>query len=511
MTTLPQPMKPPRRMCGSFVPPISLDPSKDHPIYRQLYDWFQRAIASGQLRPGQRVPSTRALAAELNVSRLPVLNAFEQLRAEGYLETFAGSGTCVAGSIPQESIASAPREIPGKSARKIADAPPRKGSRKIADCLSARIAVPQPWLSIRSAFRMHLPALNQFPVDLWARIVARHVRKTTKSHMAYGDPMGYAPFREAIAEYLGAVRAVRCEPSQVMVVAGSQLGLQLSARVLVNPGEPVWMEDPGYFGARYAFATVGARLMPVPVDEEGLNVEQGIRRCPKARAVYITPSHQYPLGTTMSASRRMQLLNWASRSGAWIIEDDYDSEYRFGIRPVGSLQGFDSNARVIYVGTFSKVLFPALRVGYLVVPKDLVSAFTAVRNAADIFSPTLYQSVLADFITEGHFARHARRMRVLYMDRCNTLVEAVRSAFGDTLEIVSAKAGMHFTALLPLGVDDRGVSQRALELGVSVMPLSSCYLKRPSRGGLVLGYGSTPNSEIPAAIHQLQLALASGH
>jgi GntR family transcriptional regulator / MocR family aminotransferase len=492
-----------KRVSSSFVPPIAIKRSKELPIYRQLYDWFQRAIASGQLRPGQRVPSTRALATELNVSRLPVLNAFEQLHAEGYLRTFTGAGTCVASSIPQETP---PESESGKSARTSASRS-HKGRRKIADRLAAKIAVPQPWLSVRSAFRMHLPALDQFPVGIWSRLVARHVRKLTRQQMTYGDPMGYAPFREAIAEYLGAVRAVRCDPSQIMVVAGSQLGLQLSARVCVNPGEPVWMEDPGYFGARYAFATVGARLIPVPVDDEGLIVEEGIRRCPRARAVYITPSHQYPLGATMSASRRMQLLNWASRSGAWIIEDDYDSEYRFGIRPIGSLQGFDSDARVIYVGTFSKVLFPALRVGYLVVPKDLAPAFTAIRNAADIFSPTLYQSVLADFITEGHFARHIRRMRMLYMERCNALVGAVRGEFGDALEIVSAKAGMHFTALLPPGVSDTAVSQHALESGISAMPLSFCYLRRPPRAGLVLGYGSTDTAQIKEGVRKLKASV----
>jgi GntR family transcriptional regulator / MocR family aminotransferase len=494
-----------KRVSSSFVPPIALNRGKDVPIYRQLYDWFQRAIANGQLRPGQRVPSTRALATELNVSRLPVLNAFEQLHAEGYLQTFSGAGTCVASSIPLETIPS--RDESEKPARNAAATSHKKGARKIADCLSAKIAVPQPWLSVRSAFRMHLPALDQFPVGIWSRLVARHVRKSSKQQMTYGDPMGYAPFRESIAEYLGAVRAVRCDPSQIMVVAGSQLGLQLSVRVCVNPGEPVWMEDPGYFGARYAFSTVGARMIPVPVDEEGLIVEEGVRRCPKARAVYITPSHQYPLGTTMSASRRMQLLNWASRSGAWIIEDDYDSEYRFGIRPIGALQGFDSDARVIYVGTFSKVLFPALRVGYLVVPKDLAPAFTAIRNAADIFSPTLYQSVLADFITEGHFARHIRRMRILYMERCNALVDAVRGEFGDALEIVSAKAGMHFTGLLPPGVSDTAVSQHALENGISVMPLSFCYLRRPSRAGLVLGYGSTDTAQIKEGVRKLKASV----
>ena len=363
------------------------------------------------------------------------------------------------------------------------------------------------WLNRLGAFRVSLLALDQFPSEIWSRLVARNARKTTPDLMAYGDVMGYVPFREAIAEYLGAVRAVRCDPAQVMVVTGSQQGLHMSARVLLNRGEPVWMEEPGYPGAHQAFAGVGARLIPVPVDGEGLNVEEGMRRGRHARAAYVTPSHQYPLGTTLSATRRMQLLNWASRTGAWIIEDDYDSEYRFGIHPIASLQGLDADARVIYIGTFSKVLFPAMRLGYMVVPRDLVPAFAAAREAADIFPPTLYQAVLTDFMQEGHFARHIRRMRMLYAGRRDTLVEAIRKQIGDMLEIVSAEAGMHLVGLLPLGVKDREIAQRAAKRGVSAMPLSLCYWKPPARGGLILGYGGANAREIHEGVHQLRLSL----
>lgn len=497
-----------KRIASSYLPLIALYANKNHPLHRQLYDWFQQAIASGQLRPGQRVPSTRALAAELSISRIPILNAFEQLQAEGYLETFTGAGTCVASSIPQETIAAAQWKTTRKSRTKIRGAIHKKGRRRVSrSSATAQINTPQPWLNIPGAFRMHLPALDHFPMDIWSRLVARNARRSAKELLAYGDTMGYAPFREAIAAYLGAVRAVRCEPSQVMAIAGSQQGLQLSARVLLSPGEPVWIEEPGYPGARQAFIGAGAQLIPVPVDDEGLNVEEGIRRCPTARAVYITPSHQYPLGKTLSASRRMQLLNWASRSGAWIIEDDYDSEYRFGIRPIASLQGLDSDARVIYIGTFSKVLFPALRLGYIIVPTDLTRAFTAVREAMDIFSSTLYQAVLADFIEEGHFARHARRMRILYMDRCKTLVEAIHEQLGDMLEIVSAEAGMHLASLLPAGIADSVISHKAAAHGISVMPLSICCLKRPKRGGLVLGYGGADATQIQEGIRKLKIIM----
>jgi GntR family transcriptional regulator/MocR family aminotransferase len=328
--------------------------------------------------------------------------------------------------------------------------------------------------------------------------------------MAYGDAMGYLPFRDAIAEYLGAVRAVRCEPSQILVTTGSQQALQISAQVLLDPKDRVWMEEPGYPGARQAFMTAGAQLIPVRVDHDGMNVAEIIRQGREARAVYVTPSHQYPMGMTMGATRRMLLLNWAVRSGAWIIEDDYDSEYRFGSRPIASLQGLDTDGRVIYVGTFSKVLFPALRLGYVVVPKDLVAAFSAARDAADVFSSTLYQAVLTDFIREGHFARHIRRMRMLYMERRRALVNAIQIQMGDMTEVIGAEAGLHLVALLSPGTDDVAVSRKAAEKGISAMPLSICYLKPPTRSGLILGYGGANARQIHDGIRKLRMSV-QGH
>jgi len=325
--------------------------------------------------------------------------------------------------------------------------------------------------------------------------------------MAYGNPMGHLSLREAIADYLGAVRAVRCEASQILVTTGSQQGLQISAQVLLDPKDPVWMEEPGYPGARQAFMTAGAHLIPIPVDHEGLNIAEIIRRGHNARAVYITPSHQYPLGMTMSATRRMLLLNWAVRTGAWVIEDDYDSEYRFGSRPIASLQGLDTDGRVIYVGTFSKVMFPALRLGYVVIPKDLVSAFSAARDAADIFSSTLYQAVLTDFIREGHFARHIRRMRMLYMERRRALVKAIQTQMADMIEVIGAEAGMHLVALLPPGTNDVAISRKAAQKGISAMPLSICYSKPPTRGGLILGYGGANAHQIHDGIRKLRMSV----
>jgi GntR family transcriptional regulator/MocR family aminotransferase len=325
--------------------------------------------------------------------------------------------------------------------------------------------------------------------------------------MAYGDAMGYLPFREAIAEYLGVVRGVRCDSSQILVTTGSQQALQICAQVLLDPEDRVCMEEPGYPGARQAFMTAGAHLIPVSVDDEGINVAELLRRGRDARAVYVTPSHQYPMGMTMSATRRMLLLNWAARSGAWIIEDDYDSEYRFGSRPIASLQGLDTDGKVIYIGTFSKVMFPALRLGYVVVPQDLVPAFSAARDAADIFSSTLYQAVLTDFIREGHFARHIRRMRMLYMERRRALVNAIQIHMEDMAEVIGAEAGMHLVALLPRGTDDVAVSRKAAQRGISAMPLSVCYSKAPTRGGLVLGYGGANAHQIHDGIRKLRICV----
>src|SRR6185437_11626323 len=324
------------RLAPGFVPPVAIDARRRTPIYQQLYEWFRTAILTGQLRPGQRVPSTRQLASELGVSRIPVLGAYEQLHAEGYLASLIGRP--------------AARHTTNHTAN-------GGGPRRTSRLAGTIFQTDQSWLGNPGAFRISLPALDRFPTAVWARLVNRHPRRVTRAMMAYGDPMGDRSLREAIAEYVGAARAVRCDASQIMVTTGSQQGLLVTARVLLDARDAVWVEGPAYPGARQALLAAGARMVPVPVDEDGLDVARGTRAAPSARAVYITPSHQHPLGVTMSATRRMTLLDWASRAGAWIIEDDYDSEYRFDSRPIASLHSMDADARVIYVGTFSKVLF----------------------------------------------------------------------------------------------------------------------------------------------------------
>jgi len=486
-----------QRIPAGFLPPVAMDMASDAPMYQQLSDWFRRAISSGQLRPGQRVPSTRSLANELGISRIPVLGAYEQLQSEGFLETFTGAGTCVARAIPSDMTL----ERAKKAAPVLASSP--QGSRRTSRRAAQLRSPEQTWLANMGAFRVGLPALDAFPFALWSKLVSRHARHLSIDAMGYGDPMGYLPLREAIAEYLGVSRAVRCDASQIIITTGSQQALQICAHVLLDPGERVWMEDPGYPGAHQALRTAGAELVPVPVDGEGIDVEHGARVGADARVVYISPSHQFPLGMAMSASRRMQLLRWAARNDAWVIEDDYDSEYRFGSRPLSSLQGTDTQARVIYVGTFSKVMFPALRLGYVVVPKDLVEDFYAGRDAIDTFSSTLYQSAMTEFIREGHFARHIRSMRTLYMQRRVAVHEAIQRYIGERLEVIGTEAGMQLAGLLPRGVDDVAVSRKAAAVGVSVRPLSPCYLVPPARGGLILGYGGASLEEIDEGVRRL--------
>ncbi len=482
------------KTAAGIRPVIAVDRGSERPLYRQIYEGYREAIAERRLRAGQRLPSTRGLAAELGISRIPLLNAFEQLLAEGYVESRVGAGTFVARALPDQPPAPADRD------RVLPHAQP-PGARTVSRILLQDDA--EPWLAGWGAFRVSQPAVEEFPFRTWSSLLARHSRDHRQRLLSYGDPMGYRPFREVIASYLSAARAVRCETEQIIVVSGSQQALALAARVLLDPGSPVWVEEPGYAGARDALRMAGARLVPVPVDGEGLDVAAGIARSRRARAAYVTPSHQYPLGATMSAARRLRLLDWAQSAGAWVIEDDYDSEYRYESQPISSLQGLDRDARVLYVGTLSKVLFPALRVGYVVVPKDLVPRFVAVREAADIFPPTLLQAALADFVGEGHFARHLRRMRMLYRERRTALVEAIRDEAGEGLHVMGSEAGLHLVAALASGKRDRPISLRAARKGLWAMPLSTCYLGEPARQGFVLGFGGTRASEMRDAVRAL--------
>src|SRR5258708_2013506 len=483
---------------SGIVPIIRVDRRAREPLHRQIYNAYRTAIVDRALRPKEQVPSTRTLASELGVSRIPVLNAYAQLLAEGYFETHAGVGTVVSSMLPDQ--VALPQRSPASP-----ELP--RGPRLISrDCsLLPSVQNVLPWLGGRwGAFSLGQPALDQFPVKIWSRLVARQCRNLRLASMHYSDPMGSRDLREAIATYVRTARGVRCEAEQIMIVSGSQQALEISTRVLLDRGGRVWVEEPGYRFARYVFNLNGCEVVPVPVDGEGLNVAAGISRCRNARAVLVTPSHQYPLGVTMSASRRLQLLEWSHRSGSWIIEDDYDSEYRYESMPIASLQGLDRGSGVIYIGTVSNVLFPSLQLGHVVIPPDLIERFLTVRLTLDIGPPTFFQAVLADFIREGHFSRHIRRMRLLYRDRRSALLESLKKDLEVDVDVTGEQAGLHLSITLPRGFNDHEIAERALQQRLSVAPLSASYQERPSPQGFILGFSNTPSEEIPRAVRKLR-------
>lgn len=472
-------------------------------LYQQLYAGLRQAILQGRLRAGVRLPSTRELATALQLSRNTVMAAFEQLVAEGYLESRVGDGTYVSSALPDDLTLAAPagrrRSVtPGNGA------PPHFSQRHHL-ITTAPMGGSTDEHAPR-AFRTGIPALDAFPTELWSRLVAQQWRQATPALLTYGDARGYEPLRQAIAEYLGAARGVRCTAEQVLITAGSQHALDLVAQILLDPGDPVWIEDPGYRGARAALLGVGAHLLPIPVDEEGLCVEVGVAQSPAARLAYVTPSHQYPTGATMSVARRLALLAWARQQNAWILEDDYDSEYRYRGRPLAALQGLDQAERVLYSGTFSKVLFPGLRLGYLVTPPALTDAFTRALQLAHRYLSVFDQAVLATFIREGHFARHLRRMRTLYAERQQVLVTALQERLRAHVTVGSAEAGLHLVAWCNGVRDDQQLTKAAWQVGVEVAPISTYSMQATPRPGLVLGYGMLTPAEIRAGVDKLATA-----
>jgi GntR family transcriptional regulator/MocR family aminotransferase len=482
--------------------PFGADRTLPTPLYRQIYDGFRHAIVHGTLAPHERLPSTRALAQSLAVSRSTVVLAYELLLSEGYIRSGVGSGAYVAAGLPEETLVTSRAEKPSAQASGRRRSLSRRGA-LLAEMTVTAIDAPP---AVR-AFRPGLPDVDLFPFDTWARLAARRWRSAPRDLLGYSDPAGYLPLRKEIAAYLRASRGVTCEPEQVIVVAGTQQALDLAARLLLEPGDPVWIEDPGYLGARSALGGSGARLAPVPVDGDGLDVAAGVSLCPDARLVYVTPAYQFPLGVTMSLPRRLGLLRWATEMGAWILEDDYDSEYRYVGRPLAALQGIDTSGRVLYVGTFSKVLIPGLRLGYLVVPPDLVDAFVAARATMDRHSPLLDQAILADFMSQGHFAHHVRRTRAIYAERQATLLETARSELAGQVRMRPAPAGMHLVGeLSEAGVDERALSREAIRHGVVAPPLSAYGIRPARQRAVLLGYTTVDAAAIRSGVRALAVA-----
>lgn len=471
-------------------------------LHQQICERIRSAVIAGSLAAGTRLPSSRTLARDIGVSRNTVEGAFSQLEAEGFLIRKVGAGTYVTSVIPE--VENVPLESRIRALLPASHSGRESLSKRgrILTAAASQVESANPRL-----FAPCYPSLEAFPFRTWRRLVARRSRISQEALLLHGDAAGYRPLREALATYLATARGVKCDWRQILILTSTQQALDLAARLLLDEGDSVWMEEPGYLAARAAFQSASAKIIAVPVDADGLSVEAGIAKAPAARLAYVTPSHQYPIGVTMSLARRLALLEWAARAGAWVIEDDYDSEFRYTGRPLAALQGIDAAGRVIYTGTFNKVLFPALRLAYVVVPEGLVDAFVAARTIMDGYTSTFLQAVLSDFIAAGYFSSHIRKMRVLYQERREILLKAIEKHLADAIEVRTSDTGLHVTGWLPQGIDDRAVSQRAASKGLDVPPLSRYYLTRRTQPGLLLNYASVPPKDIRHGINILATVL----
>lgn len=466
-----------------------MPPQKDEELWRWLYTEIRSAILDGRLKPGMRLPSTRSLARQYDLSRGTVTAAFDQLQAEGYTTSQPGSGTFVAFGLPDHSIVAKPNQLAPDLRPSTAGL-----SNRVLEMIDGIRLLPASH-TIGKAFRNYEPAVDLFPVNLWARVAGRVLRRAPRSMYGQGNTAGYQPLRKAIAEYVGSARGVRCDASQVIITSGAQQGLDLVSRILCDPGDQVLVEDPCYPGARATLRAAGVKLIPLPVDREGLKVEAA-RKYGTARMVYTTPANQFPLGVTMSLDRRLALLQWAVDTGAWIIEDEYDAEYRYYGRPVAALQSLDQSGCVVYVGTFTKMLFNALRMGFLVLPERLVTAFEAVRSFLDRHPPTLDQAILAEFILDGHFGHHVRRMRQTYAERISVLTEASRREMSGLIEVEHAAAGMRTVGWIRTGASDTEIAQRARARGLELSALSDFTICHAQPAALMLGFAGCNASEL---------------
>ncbi|HEY4471496.1 MAG TPA: PLP-dependent aminotransferase family protein [Stellaceae bacterium] len=475
-----------------------LDRSAPLPLSRQLAAALRAAIAEGQLGAGARLPSTRALAAELGIARSTVVAVFEQLAAEGYIAAQPGSGYFVPADLA-EPRAVPPREALTPDARAISRPISRQGA-LLGELDPPRRTPPRP-------FELGHADIDARLVATWKRLASLALSGRSRLEWGYGDPQGEPSLRQAIADYLGAARGVRCRPEQIVLTSGTQQGLSLAARVLLDPGDEAWVEDPCYRAAIDILRSAEARIVPAAVDEEGLDIGAAAQNSLAPRLVYTTPSRQYPLGMAMPLARRMALLAWAAAAGAWIIEDDYESEFQQPARMLPSLQGLDRAGRVIYLGTFSKLVFPALRLGYAVLPEDLVRPFTAARHLADRQSSSLLQAIMTEFMLGGHFARHLKLMRGIYAERQAFLIAEVERRLGGLLDIRPQGCGMYLTASLPSRSSDRAVAEKLAAAGIGALPLSALTLATPRPPALILGTAGHSESAIARAVERMAAVL----
>jgi GntR family transcriptional regulator/MocR family aminotransferase len=468
------------------------------PAYQWLYEAVRSGILDGRLPAGARLPATRDLARQYGLARGTIVNAFDLLASEGYLEGSVGSGTYVSRILPEKLLHVASRHG-------VKTAVQRSRRRVISNyARRARLFAGYEDRPTR-AFRANLPALDLFPTELWTKITARCLRRISRRNLMGCDLLGYTPLRQAVAEYVSRSRGVRCVPEQVAIVSGVQEALDLAARVLVDPGDRVCVENPCYPGALQVFQAFGASVCTAGLDDQGV----AVRRLPArgVRLIYITPGHQFPLGTTMSLARRLELLEWARKAGAMIFEDDYDSEYRYAGRPIPALQGLDGSGLVLYAGSFSKVLFPALRLGYMVIPFDLLHHVEAMLSLTVRHAPLVDQLVLTEFIAEGHFGRHLRRMREIYAERLSVLVEEARLRLGGLLEISNIEAGLQTAGWLRKGIGAEAAAAAAARHNVDVTPLNRYSHGRGAPQGLQLGFAAFDAKEIRRGVRELAAAL----
>lgn len=464
------------------------------PLAEWLYANLRLGILNGRYLPGGRLPSSRRLASVYGVSRGVVVVTFEQMKAEGYLVSRTGSGTFVAPQVPDRLFEAGSGASPPRS-----EPPGRRFSRRNPD----HIPVDHYDLGPIRAFRANRPALDLFPTTLWARVASRRLRLATPNLLSGCDPLGYPPLREAVAGYLTSSRGVVCRPEQVLIVSGVQAALDLTARLFVDPGDRVGVEDPGYPGSRSVFQLWGAAVCPVAVDAEGPLVEA---LPDELRVLAVTPAHQFPNGFTMSLARRLALVAWARKSGALIFEDDYDGEFRYSGRSIPAVQGLDPSGQVVFAGSFSKVLFPSLRLGYVVVPPDLVDRYAAVQAATQRHAPLIDQAVLADFIEAGHFGRHLRAMREVYAGRLSLLGQEVKAQLDGVIELSPVEAGLQTAAWLTVGHDTEAVARAGGSCQLELTPLSR--FGSAGRPGFLLGFAAIDDTEIRRGVGQLARLLA---
>lgn len=488
--------------------PITLDyKDSQTPLHQQVYEQMRRLILSGQLSAGQRLPSTRLLADSLGVARATVTDSYDRLSSEGYIHTVPCSGTFVSDRLPEQLLSSSPVQSAPDRAAASADQSSRLSAYARA-VLCHDTSFQRNYVDIN--FGYGPPPVDLLPMEQWRRLLLAHCKRPESKVFGYSvDYAGHVGLREAIAGYLARARAIKCTPDQILIVNGSQQALDLVARVLIDRGDFAAIENPCYPPMRQCLVAQGARILPIPIDEQGLNVNYLPQQpSSKLKLVYVTPSHQYPTGTVLPLSRRIELIGWASRNNVLILEDDYNSEFRYVGRPLPALQGIDTTESVIYTGTFSKVLFPSLRIGYLVLPPNLVQAFTKAKVLSDRQSPLLEQFALADFITEGHLERHIRKMRQIYEKRRNAVVEAFKEYFGDRAALLGENSGMHVLVRFNTGLPDADVAALAATKGIGIINASLCYHENYEPGEFLFGYADIPEEKIREGIRRLREALS---